>query len=585
MEPTRENRNKMRKKKKRKAAIAKLIPVIVAIVLIIVIGGIYYGRELVETLYYSSEQKDLNEFYELYDENDVAIFLQDSYVAEKAKYVNGECYFDFETIRTYFKDRFYVNTEEGIMLYTTATDIYEVVLGEGVSSYSVGDQTVPLKYAPAIYYKDVLHVSAEYLQLFNDFEYEFYPEPNRMLLYTEDTSYKQCKVKKETKIRTHGGVKSPIVAEVAEGEEVLVLEEMEEWTKVILPNGFMGYLENKRIEDLSSVSKTVKKDAIDDGYTPISKDYIINMGFHQVFSQSANNTFEEYTASATGMNVIAPTWFRFIDGEGNFECIASTDYVQKAHAKGMEVWAVFTDVDNKVDTEAIFGTKERRRTVIERMISYAIEYDLDGINIDFETIPAETGDDFVQFLRELSIQTHANGIVLSVDNYAPTASTAHYNRKEQGLVVDYVVVMGYDEHWGGSDVAGSVASIDFVEGGIMRTIDEGVPASKLINAIPFYTRLWKTEGGEVSSEVKGMGASKSWAEDNGVELIWDNTCCQYYGELLQGDALYQIWLEEEESIKTKLNVMKSNGVAGVAEWKLGFEQSLIWDVISEYQNS
>ncbi len=588
MEPTREEKSRKRKKrkiKKMKATIAKLIPVVVAVVLIIAIGGIYYGRTLIENVYYSSERKDLNEYYELFDANDVAVFIQNSYIPEKAKYINGECYFDMETVSAYFNNRFYVNMEEAVVMYTTQTDIYEAGIGEEVSSYTVSGQEIMLAHAPAVLYKDVLHISVEFLQIFESFSYEFYPEPNRMLLYTEQTHYPEAVITKDTKLRVLGGVKSEIVTDLAEEDRVFVLDEMEKWTKVVSTDGFMGYVENKRLNKEGEIVKTPVEAQVEDGYTPIFREDIINMGFHQVFSQKANETFESYVSSATGMNVIAPTWFRILDDEGTLESVASKDYVNKAHEKGMEVWAVYTDVDHSVNLEAILGVTANRRALIDRIMAYALEFDLDGINIDFETVKGETGTDFAQFLRELSIQTHANGIVLSVDNYAPTASTEHYNRAEQGIVADYVVVMGYDEHWGGSEVAGSVASIDFVEGGIQRTIEAGVSANRVINAIPFYTRLWKTEGGVVSSEVKGMESAREWVDENGAELIWDNLTCQYYAETQIDGVYYQIWLEEEESIQTKLNVMKSNNIAGVAAWKLGFEKPEIWEIISAYQNS
>lgn len=588
MGPTREEQSRKRKKKrvkKVKAAIAKLIPVVVAIGLIIAIGGIYYGRTLIENVYYSSERKDLNEYYELFDANDVAVFIQNSYIPEKAKYIGGACYFDLDTIGTLFNDRFYVNTEEAVVMYTTQTDIYEAFIGEENKSYTVNGEAKMLAHAPAVLYKEEVLISAEFLQLFESFVYEFYPTPNRMLLFTDAVTYPEAVVTKETKIRVLGGVKSEIVADLATDDRIYILEEMEKWSKVVSADGYMGYIENKRFEKEGEVVKTPVPEQVADGYTPMLMEDVINMGFHQVFSQKANDTFESSVKDAAGMNVIAPTWFRVKDDEGTLESIADKNYVQKAHEKGMKVWAVYTDVDYSVDLEGILGVTAKRRALVDSMVAYALEYGIDGINVDFETVKTETGADFAQFLRELSIQTHANQLVLSVCNYAPTASTEHYNRAEQGLVADYVVVMGYDEHWATSEVAGSVASIDFVEGGIQRTIEAGVAANRIINAIPFYTRLWKTENGQVSSEVKGMSAAKKWAEENGAELIWDNMTCQYYAEAQVDGVYYQIWLEEEESIQTKLNVMKSNGVAGVAEWKLGFEEPEIWEIISAYQNS
>lgn len=584
MEPKREDKRKRRKKKKRQAMLAKALPVVVAIVLIILIVGIFYGETLIESVYYTSERVDLNQHFDIVEQDDVAVLWNDVKVDEKAKLIDGVCYFDMETVAKYFTDRFYVNAEEGIVLYTTATDIYKTYIGDDFSSYYISDAENMLSYPAAITQGEAVYLAADYVKLFADFSYEYFAEPSRMAIYTEWESRQSASILKETKLRYQGGVKSPILKDLAEGETVYVLEEMETWTKVITEDAFIGYVENKRLEIGDMIAQTPVTGAVELGYQSISREGKINMAFHQVFVAEANNTYDSYTAGMKSVNVIAPTWFRIADNEGTLQSIASSSYVDKAHNDGLEVWAVVTDVDYNVDMGAILSVGEKRAKMVSDIMSYASELGLDGINIDFETIGAEYGDDFVQFLRELSIQTHAADIVLSVDNYAPTASTMYYDREEQGLVADYVVIMGYDEHWGGSQTAGSVASINFVENGILKTMEE-VPAEKIINAIPFYTRLWKTEGGSVSSEAIGMDMAQNWVDTNGVEVYWDNASCQYYGEIQKDGVLYQIWLEEEESIQVKLNVMKANNLAGVAEWKLGFERDSVWDNIESYMNS
>ena len=161
--------------------------------------------------------------------------------------------------------------------------------------------------------------------------------------------------------------------------------------------------------------------------------------------------------------------------------------------------------------------------------------------------------------------------------------TDHYNRAEQGVAADYVIIMGYDEHYNGSDKAGSVASIDFVENGIINTVKE-VPAEKVINALPFYTRIWQTGAGGIESQAVGMEMAAAYVADHGIETRWDETTCQNYGEFQDGDTLCQVWLEDAESVKVKLTIMEKYGIAGVAAWRLGFETADIWDVIGEYMN-
>lgn len=584
MEPKREDKRKKKRKKQRQAMLAKAIPVVIAIVLIIALVGIFYGETLIESVYYTSEREDLYQYFELVESDDVAMIMQDAHIEEKAKLVDGNCYFDMATVEKYFTDRFYINKEEGIVLYTTQKDIYKTYIGEEYSSYTVAGAENALSCPAALMIGEELYLSADYVKIFANFTYEYFAEPNRMLLYTEWGTRQYANITKDTKLRYQGGVKSPILKDLPEGEKVFVLEVMEKWSKVITEDALIGYVENKRLEEGEMMTQTPATDAVVLNYQSISREGKINMAFHQVFSQGANSTYDAYMAETKSVNVIAPTWFRVKDEEGTLECIASTEYVTKAHNKGIEVWAVVTDVDYSVNIGAILSSSEKRDAMVSTLIAYAQQYDLDGINVDFETVGAEYGDDFIQFLRELSIQTHANNIVLSVDNYAPTASTMYYNREEQGLVADYVVIMGYDEHWSSSQVAGSVASINFVEQGILNTMEE-VPAEKIINAIPFYTRLWKTSGGTVSCETIGMDLAENWVNTSGVELYWDNETCQYYGEIQKDGTLYQIWMEDSESIQVKLSVMEANNIAGVAEWKLDFENPVVWDVIEAYVNS
>ena len=215
------------------------------------------------------------------------------------------------------------------------------------------------------------------------------------------------------------------------------------------------------------------------------------------------------------------------------------------------------------------------------LIKQALRFSLEGINIDFETLSEETGPHFIQFLRELSILCRANKLVLSVDNPVPQNDyTYHYDRESQGEVVDYVIIMGYDEHYYGSEKAGSVASLPWVEQGITDTLKE-VPAEKVINGIPFYTRLWKTSAGIVTSEAIGMDAADEVISKYKVETYWDKNYSQNYGKFEKGNDLYQIWLEDEKSIAAKMELIKNYNLAGVAEWKLGFERASIWKVIAD----
>ena len=561
----------------------KFIPAIVAIALIFIVVGVSFGVKLVERFSYSKEEQNLEEYFGVAEGSDkVAVVLQNERIDTQARLIDGRCYMELLDVQDLLNERFYYDRNEGLLLFTTPTQ--KIVSTVGSSTYSVDGQENTADYLISIAEGDSLYVALDYIKQYTNFSYELFTEPNRMQLRTEWGSRETASISKDTNVRVKGGVKSPILRPVTAGETVTVLEAMETWTKVKTSDAMIGYVENKFIKDQIVEEEIPVTDYEEPEYTSIHRDYKINLGWHAVYSESGNGTFDEVVNGTGTMNVISPTWF-FLDGnEGNIQAIPSYDYVEKAHSRNMEVWALLEDISLESDTHEVLSYTSRRTNLINNLMGYLLEYNIDGINVDLEGIAYETGEHFTQFLRELSIQCRLNGIVLSVDNYVPRESNTHYNRKEQGIVADYVIIMGYDEHWGGGGVAGSVASIGYVRDGIEKTLQD-VPAQKVINAVPFYTRVWKTTDGDVTSEALGMEAAANFISKYDVPVIWDETACQNYGEIQMGDSFYQVWLEDAQSIETKLTVMKNHDLGGVAAWQLGLEDKAIWGVLDAFVKS
>lgn len=278
--------------------------------------------------------------------------------------------------------------------------------------------------------------------------------------------------------------------------------------------------------------------------------------------------------------MIAPTWFMLTDNTGNFDSLADQDYVNQAHAMGLQVWAVLDNFNRgeNVQSEILFADTNARKKLISGLMQEVEKYRIDGINLDIEGIKSSAGPHYVQFIRELSVDCRKAGIILSVDSYVPTAYNLFYDWEEQGCVADYVVIMGYDEHYAGGE-AGTVASIGYERKGIEDML-RMVPKEKIISGIPFYTRVWKTAAGETTSTAMGIEAAKKWVNEHKAELYWQEELGQYYGEVTADDGIYQIWLEEERSVGEKAALVKQYDIAGMAFWKLGFEPSAIWNVIN-----
>ena len=550
----------------------------------------------------SKERMSWNTYYEVTATDEAAVILNDQMMETKARVIDGEAYVTTDMLYDELNPRFYWDSKENLLLYTTPTEL--ITASVGSNTYTVAKQSYTEDYTPVKVDGDTAYVALKYIQKYTGLEYELLTdEVNRVIIRTNFGTVKTVTAKKNAQVRYRAGIKSPILTDVAKGDTLYVLEETEnvgDWTKVRTADGFIGYIRNKSLGQQSE--ETIASNYTEPEYSHLSKDYTINMAWHQVTNADANSKVLETIANTKGLTTISPTWFFLNDNDGNIDSLASQTYVNYCHQNNIEVWALVEDITHKdtiTDYEILSRTSSRQR-LVSNLIAKAIEFKLDGINVDFEYINEDSAKGYIEFIRELSIMCRLNGIILSVDNYRPADHNLFYNRAEQGTVADYVVIMGYDEHYASSQEAGSVASIDWVKEGIEATLKD-VPAERVINAVPFYTRLWeerpKTEEelaqesdtdeyvpNVVTSKAYGMDAIDKILEANGAEKTWDETTGQYYAEYTADGSTYKVWLEEEESIALKAALIKEYNLAGISAWKLGFERQDIWDIILKYVN-
>lgn len=564
----------------------KIVPVIVALVLIVIIGGVGIGGMLLEKYSYSKETVELTEYYEVTGER-VAIILQDEILPAQAVRRDGYCYFDLDTVHTYFNEGFYADTQEQLLLYTTAVDTYSAAMGAG--SWQNSSETGDLGHVICFTEGGTVYVAADYVRLFTNFSYEVFHDLC-MQVYTEWGTREVAEVTKDTQIRLRGGIKSPILRQIEKGETVEILEQMETWSEVKTSDSVIGYIENKRLSEITTETETPVTDYVPEEYTSLSMPGKVSLGWHAIGGAGGNDTLSAMVAESKGINVIAPTWFSLNDNNGNFRSFGTTQYVQQAHGYGLKVWGTWDNFNYKnetgsdIDSYAVLSVTSRRRLLVQGMINTALSLGLDGINIDFEGLNEETGIHFIQFLRELSVECRKNSLVLSIDNYVPFHFNEYYRLDIQGEIADYVIIMGYDEHWHGSKDPGSVASINYVSNGITRTLEQ-VPAEKVVNALPFYTILWKTEGASVTDEYITLKNMADFLQRVNITPEWDEETCQNYAEWQSGSATYQIWVEDLESLKVKLNVMGAQDIGGVAVWRLGYGTPGAWELINAYAGS
>lgn len=546
----------------------KYKPVIAVAVLVILVAILGIVTHVVMKYIPSSEKMDLNEYYGEMADGEIALVIGTEKLEERGLVDGDRVYLPLDVVNTYLNQRYYWDSANQQILYATPSE-----LTSASASSEAGDK---------VWVKDdKVYLNLTYVQEFTDLDAYITKDPYRIAIQYKFKNVKTVTVKKNTSIRYRGGIKSAILTSVKKGTKLRLIEELENWDQVATDDGYIGYIDKKKVGEAEKTKfeRSFKKEE----YSYLTMDSKVNMVWHQVTSTDANAYFADATANMTGVNVISPTWFYLTDTSGNIASIASADYVSQAHEKGLQVWGLIDNFTQEVSTTETLSSTAARQNIISQLIQAAQDVGMDGINVDFESLSEDVGTHFLEFLRELSIECHKNNLVLSVDNPVPEDFTSHYDRAEQGRVVDYVIIMGYDEHYVGSE-AGSVASLPWVEQGIQDTLKE-VPAKRVINAIPFYTRLWRTTGGNVTSEAIGMDQAQQTIADNNVETYWDKNASQNYGKYDIDNSTYQIWLEDAQSVAEKVKLVSKYDLAGVSAWKLGFENNGIWQVISDNLNN
>ena len=557
----------------------RISPVLLVLILIVLVAAAGIGTALIRRYMPSGEKMDGSEYFSLNDSSEAALVVNRELKEEKAKIIDGRYYIENTVVGEYINGRFYWDEKNQVMLYTLPTEMFQI--SPDTTEYQTSQGVQSTDYAILRREGDSCYLDLEFIQQYTDMEYQTYDDPARLVIRTEWNEETMVTALKDSQIRQKGGIKSIIVDEIAEGEQLYLLDQMDNWSQVATEDGYTGYIRN---EDISEPEQVMfSHESTQPEYTSIQKDYKINLAWHQMTTADGNATLAEMVAGSQGINTISPTWFSIADNSGNITSLASADYVNQAHSMGMEVWALIDNFSTEVDTLAVLSDTQARANIINQLMAQADAVGLDGINVDFESITEEQGPHYVQFIREISIACRNRGLVLSIDNPVPMPYSTHYNRREQGIVADYVINMGYDEHHSGDTEAGSVASLGFVRQSIEDTLKE-VPAEKTINAIPFYTRLWKEPygGGNLSSEVLGMDGASNFISQNGMDVYWDEEAGQNVGTLDGEDGLYSIWVEDEQSVEAKMKLVQEYQLAGVAEWKLGFERDTVWPIISQY---
>lgn len=390
---------------------------------------------------------------------------------------------------------------------------------------------------------------------------------------------------RSARVRMEADIKSPILETIYQDEEIMTYANENGWTLVRTLNGNIGYINEKHIEHLKEISKEAPKI-----YEPYPVKNEVHGDIIMAWDQIGKGYNVDFSSpkykDMRGVNVLSPTWLEFEDPKGNLTDSGTKSYVERAHGQGYQVWPLMShNFKNSAWTHEILSSTKNRDRVIEQLIDFIKIYNVDGINIDIENLEQKTGPYWVQFMNELYPIMREQGIYVSTDVYVPSPWTVHYNRTAIAKSVDYVMIMAYDQHWSGSEEAGSVGDLPWVQQAIENTLEE-VPEEKVVLGVPFYARLWREDVDDdgqlkLSTRALGMTAVKKELQGNNIIPEWDEILGQYYAEYKKDGGLYKVWMEEEDSMRERVRLVSKYNLAGISGWKLGLESPGTWEVINE----
>ena len=536
-------------------------------------GGYYYVKKYMPT----KERADLNSYFSVSGDN-VELYLNHEKVKDGEQLTigrmrDGEVYLPYGFVVKKLNIRFYYDDVEKNLRYALPEELLLFTDGEkgedGKADFFTDGKSIFISLS--LIEKHTALLSRNYTDA----------EHKRVFLENEFTPATVASLKKKEAVRLQGGVKSPILTDLEEGAKVIILEKMEKWSKVETEDGFIGYLRNSRLNKETSEERSSGFKAPEYSHKNLGEGVKPVLAFHQISNAEANKGLQSLLTNATGVNILAPTWYAIKDNEGNLRSYSDAAYVTLSHSTGRKVFATLNNFDaGKIDLKSLLSSGTKRSKLIEALIKDMQEKGIDGINVDIELLPEKAARDYLEFMRELSIACRKNGLYLSVDCYVPFNYNAYYNIQELGTICDYVVIMCYDEHYAGSEEAGSVSSLSYVSRGIEETAAV-MDKDRIIIALPFYTRVWITDqSGKLSSEALSIKAAAAWIQEKNVSLEWLSDIGQNYGSIQDGNEKKEIWMEDEKSMKEKMKLLKENGIQGVAAWKLGQEPEGFWSILT-----
>ena len=490
-------------------------------------------------------------------------------------------HFSFETIKTYFDEDIYYDAEEETLILTNRKSVKRFKVDRYEASINSKEYLID---HPVRLIYDKIYIPVDLFEDDYEIEVNYFPDTNAVVVDYTDIYYLSGEIILEgSSIRSDLDIKAPIlINELEIGRRIYIYGEYENWYKVRTMDGIPGFIEKKYVK--VNHTKDIYKTKLLDREEPIVDiEGKINLTWDYTYRKLSN---VDNIQVIEGVNIISPTWFSITDSDGTIYDKGNREYVSQYKNLAYEIWPLIDNSFNPDLTHDLLKSSKTREALIDDILDIYLDYEFQGINIDFENIYLADKDLLTQFLRELYPIFKEHDLIVSMAVTGISMSenwSMSYDRERLTEATDYLMLMAYDQHWATSPIAGSVAQYTWVESSLQDVL-ELIPNERLILAVPYYTRLWVEEAGNMTSQALSMEGANNFIKANNMDLEWDDISKQYYAELEKDDKIYRIWLEDNNSLKYKASLINKYDLAGIASWRKGFETEDVWETIASVVN-
>ena len=512
-----------------------------------------------------------------YDLSKINLIINNNNVTKKLKYdlyINDKnvIYMSKQDIANYFDKYIYVEESTNQIITTYGEKVGVLPLDQNI--IKINDSEIEVL-SGAILKENTYYLPISAMSNVYNVDINYIKEERILVLDSLDRELIKADISKDCKVKYRNTNFSKTVDKLEKGDKVVCIENLDNnWTKVRTKEGYIGYVKTKILHNqiyirnnMEVQERTEKINLVWDYYS------------EYVSAPDRSGTTIE------GINAVSPAFFSLVSkGNGQINTNVSQEYINWAKQNGYEIWPMFSNNSYQETTSMILNSYETRTKVINNIVSLAVKYELDGINLDFENMATSDKDMFSRFVIELKPKLQEAGISLSVDVTAPDGGSNWsncYDRNVIGNVADYIVFMAYDQYGISATKAGTTAGYNWVENSLKKFIDrEEIDSNKIILGIPFYTRLWEEQGEKATSKIVNMKSIDEVLPSN-TNKVWNEELKQYYVEYNENGKTYKMWIEDETSLRHKVALVNKYNLAGVASWEKDRETQNIWNVISE----